>query len=151
MDISRLNYAVISLIPKVKGVKLISQFRPIAITNHMAKFPAKGFTSRLSPVAHRTLSPFQSAFVKGRFILDGILYLHEIVHDLKSRNVQAMIFKLDFEKAYDSVSWPFLRQVLLAKGFDEAYVHKIMQLASGGHTAISVNGHTSPFLPTTGA
>ncbi|XP_073361748.1 uncharacterized protein [Aegilops tauschii subsp. strangulata] len=110
MDISCLNYAVITLIPKVKGADLISQFRPIALINNFAKFPAKGFATRLSPIAHRTINPFQSAFIK------------------------------DFEKAYDSVSWPFLRKFLLAKGFEGSYVHRIMQLVSGGHTAISVNG-----------
>lgn len=47
---------------------------------------------------------FQSAFIKGHFILDGIICLHEIVHDLKSRNSKVFILKLDFEKAYDSVS-----------------------------------------------
>ena len=109
VDISRLNYAVISLIPKVKGADVISQFRPIALINNFAKFPSKGFANRLSPVAHRVISPFQSAFIKGRFILDGILSLHEIVHDLHARKAKAVILKLDFEKAYDSVSWPFLK------------------------------------------
>ena len=146
IDISRLNYAVITLIPKVKGADLISQFRPIALINNFAKFPAKGFANRLSPVAHRVISPFQSAFIKGRFILDGILSFHEIVHDLHSRGSKAVILKLDFEKAYDSVSWSFLKQVLLAKGFDGAYVHRIMQLVTGGHTAVSVNGHISNFF-----
>ena len=51
-----------------------------------------------------------------------------------------MILKLDFEKAYDSVSWYFLRQVLLAKGFDGAYVHRI------SHMEISVNGQVSSFF-----
>lgn len=114
VDLSQLNYATLSLIPKVKGADSISQFRPIALINNIAKFPAKGFASRLSPVAHKVLSPSQFDFVKGRFILDGILSLHEIMHDLKVRKTKALILKLDFEKAYDSVSWDFLRKVLLA-------------------------------------
>ena len=57
VDISRLNYAVISLIPKIKGAELISQFRPIALINNFAKVPAKCPATRLTPVAHRTLSP----------------------------------------------------------------------------------------------
>ena len=100
---------MISLIPKVKGAELISQFRPIALINNFAKFPAKGFANRLSPVAHRVIIPYQSAFIKGSYILDGVLCLHEIVHDLRARNSKEIILKLDFEKAYDSVSWPFLR------------------------------------------
>ena len=81
---------MLTLIPKVKGADLITQFRSIALINNIAKL--------------HTLSPFQSAFVKGRFILDGILCLHEIVHDLRVQGSKAVILKLDFEKAYDSVS-----------------------------------------------
>ena len=146
VDISRLNYAVLSLIPKVKGADMISQFRPIALINNFAKMPAKGMATRLSPIAHRTISPFQSAFIKGRFILDGVLCLHEIVHDLRVRGTKAVVLKLDFEKAYDSVSWKFLRQVLLAKGFEGPVMQRLMELVSGGHTAVAVNGQISQFF-----
>lgn len=97
-------------------------------------------------MAHKVLSPSQSTFVKGIFILDGILSLHEIVHDLKVRKTKALILKLDFEKVYDSVSWDFLRKVLLAKGFDGAYVHRLMQFVSGGHTAVAINGNVSNYF-----
>jgi hypothetical protein len=83
--------------------------------------------------------------------LDGFLSLHEISHDLKAGNCTIMVLKLDFKKAYDSVSWPFLDDVLLAKGFDGAYVHRIMQLVYGGRTAISVNGSVSLFSRMVGA
>jgi hypothetical protein len=73
------------------------------------------------------ISPSQTAFIKGRFIQDGPLALHEIIHELKSKNLPAILLKLDFEKAYDRVNWQFLREVLLRKGFDPAYVHIIMQ------------------------
>jgi hypothetical protein len=72
--------------------------------------------------------------------------LHEIIHELKSKNLPAVLLKLDFEKAYDRVNWNFLRGVLLRKGFDPAYVHRIMQLVSGGQTAISINGEVGPYF-----
>ena len=68
------------------------------------------------------------------------------MHDLKIRKSKAVILKLYFEKAYYSVSWPFLRRVLLAKEFDGSFVHRIMQLVSGGHTTISVNGQVSKYF-----
>ena len=67
----------------------------------------------LAPVAHRLISPSQTAFLKGRLIHDGALALHEI----KRKNQTAVILKLDFEKAYDRVSWSFLQEVLTKKGF----------------------------------
>lgn len=146
VDISRLNYATISLIPKVKGADSICLFRPIALMNNIAKFPSKGFATRLSPVAHKVISQHQSTFIKGHFILDGILSLQEIVHDLKLNGMNAIILKLDFEKVYDMVSWSFLQDMLLAKGFNGAYVQRLMQLALGGHTAVNVNGVVGPYF-----
>ena len=51
VDISRLNYVIISLLPKLKGGNSICMFRTIAFINNIAKFLSKGFTTRLSPVA----------------------------------------------------------------------------------------------------
>src|ERR1041385_5054809 len=72
VDISRLNYATLSLIPKVKGAGNIKLFRPIALINNLAKFPSKAFASRLGPIAHKVINHNQSAFIKGRFILDSV-------------------------------------------------------------------------------
>lgn len=130
----------------MKGANSISQFCRIALINNVAKFSAKGFASHLSPVAHRVLSSLESAFVKGHFILDVILSLHEIVHDLRVRKTKTVILKLDFEKAYDSVSWDFLCKVSLAKGFDGAYVHCLMQFVTGGHTVVAINGIISKYF-----
>jgi mannosylglycoprotein endo-beta-mannosidase len=146
VDIARLNFGILSLIPKVPGADDIKQFRPIALINVIFKLVSKAYAIRLSPVAHRTISPAQTAFIKGRFIQDGPLALHEIIHELKSKKLPAVLLKLDFEKAYDRVSWDFLREVLLRKGFEPALVHRIMQLVTGGQTAISINGEVGPYF-----
>jgi hypothetical protein len=110
------------------------------------KFVAKAVANRLAPVANRIIAQSQIAFIKGRLILDGALSLHEIIHELKARNSKAILLKLDFEKAYDRVSWLFLREDLIRKGFDSGFVHRIMQLVSGGQTAISINGVVGPYF-----
>jgi hypothetical protein len=72
--------------------------------------------------------------------------LHEIIHELKSKKMSAILLKLDFEKAYNRVNWQFLQEVLLRKGFEPAYVHKIMQLVRGGQMVISINGEVGPYF-----
>jgi hypothetical protein len=146
VDISRLNFGILSLLPKVPGADNIKQFRPIALINVIFKLISKAYACRLSPVAHRVISQSQIAFIKGGFIQDGPLALHEIIHELKSRNLPAVLLKLDFEKSYDRVNWQFLREVMLAKGFEPAFIHRIMQLVTGGQTDISINGEVGPYF-----
>ena len=69
----------------------ITQFRPIALINVIFKIISKAFPSRLDHVANKVISPNQSAFIKGRFILDDALELHEIVHEMKSMGLLAQI------------------------------------------------------------
>jgi hypothetical protein len=105
VDIARPNFGILSLLPKVPGADNIKQYRPIALINVIFKLVSKAFACRLSPVAHRVISQSQTAFIKGRFIQDGPLALHKIIHELKSKNLPAVLLKLDFKKAYDRVNW----------------------------------------------
>jgi hypothetical protein len=146
LNISRLNFGILSLIPKVLGADLIKQYRPIALINVLFKFISKAVATRLSPVPHKIIAPSQTAFIKGRLLLDGALSLHEIIHELKSRKTKAVLLKLDFEKAYDRVHWKFLREVLIRKGFESGFIHRIMQLVSGGQTTIAINGEVGPYF-----
>nr|XP_051201554.1 uncharacterized protein LOC127315064 [Lolium perenne] len=144
--IARLNMGVLSLIPKVPGANDIRQFRPIALINIIFKFVAKAYAIRLSPIAHRTISLTQSAFIRGHHIHEGILALQEIIHETKSKKLQGVFLKLEFEKAYDRVNWAFLREVLLRKGFEPGWVHRVIGLVSGGQTSITVNGEVGNFF-----
>ncbi|GJY78910.1 hypothetical protein Tco_0484711 [Tanacetum coccineum] len=49
------------------------------------------------------ISHEESAFIKGRQILDGPLILNEIVSWCQSRKEKYLLFKINFQKALDSV------------------------------------------------
>jgi hypothetical protein len=137
---------ILSLIPKVPGADSIKQFRPIALINVIFKFISKAYVIRLSPIAHRTISFAQIAFIKRRQILDGAQALHEILDELHVSHQPAIVLKLDFKKAYDRVNWAFLCSVLTRKGFESGNIHRLMHLVSGGQTAICINGEVGPFF-----
>ena len=86
------------------GADHIRLFRPIALINVPFKICAKACSNRMSSIAHRIISRTQSAFIRGRNILEGPLVLQEIVHSLKRARQPAILLKLDFEKAYDRVN-----------------------------------------------
>ena len=64
--------------------------------------------TRLNEVLSDTISENQSAFILGRQILDVALIANEVVEDIRSQGNLGLVFKLDFEKAYDQVCWGFL-------------------------------------------
>ena len=97
-------------------------------------------------MAGRIAHPLHSAFMKGRFIHDAILALHEIVHEVKCKNQRGVFLKLDFQKAYDRLDWEFLRPALDRRGFDDRRLSWVMQLVRSGSTAINFNGVVGPYL-----
>jgi hypothetical protein len=56
-------------------------------------------------LAHRVIRPTQSDFILGRNILEGVVVLHETIHELHHKKLDGLLFKIDFEKAYDKVKW----------------------------------------------
>jgi hypothetical protein len=141
-----LNFGVITLIPKVKEANKIQQYRPICLLNVSFKIFTKVATIRINSVADNIIIPTQIAFMRGRNILEGVVILHETVHELHRRNQNGIIFKIDFEKAYDKVKWDFLTQTLRLKGFSTKWVEWIKSFISGGSVAININDEIGPFF-----
>lgn len=104
VDISRIDYGIITLLPKINEASKIQQFRPICLLNCIYKLVTKTLTIRLEKVANTLIHNTQSAFMKGRNIMSSIMCLHEIIHETKRRKEVGVVLKLDFEKAYDKVS-----------------------------------------------
>jgi hypothetical protein len=98
-----LNFEVITLLPKIQEAKQIQQYRPICVLNASFKIFMKVGANRLKRVADTVVSPFQTAFMSDRNIMEGVIILHETIHKLHTRKRDGVIFKIDFEKAYDKV------------------------------------------------
>jgi len=68
----------------------------------------KVLSNRIKNVIEKVIDGSQSSFLSNRGLLDSVLIVNEVVDDLKKRRKSGVIVKLDFEKAYYSVSWEFL-------------------------------------------
>jgi hypothetical protein len=64
-------------------------------------------TLRLGKIMNTLISPQQTAFIQGRYILESVVIAHELVHILSKSGEPGLILKLDYEKAYDRVNWGF--------------------------------------------
>ena len=97
------------------------------------------------------ISEVQTAFLGGRFILDGVLIANEVVHWWKAAKMRGIILKLDFEKAYDSVNWEFLFSMMRNFGFREKWLGWIKSCLSSSRVSVLVNGSpTTEYAPQRG-
>jgi hypothetical protein len=87
LELFRLNFGEIVLLPKVNEAERIQQYRPICLLNVSFKIFTKVATLRLNMIADHVVRPSQTAFMEGRNILDGVVTLHETVHKLHSKKL----------------------------------------------------------------
>jgi len=97
-------------------------------------------------VADKLILLNQTAFMKNRDIMNGILALHEILHETKRKNEVGIILKLDFEKAYDKICWEFLFDCLKIRAFCATWCDWIKQVVSEGTVSVKVNDITGPYF-----
>jgi hypothetical protein len=75
-----------------------------------------------------------------------VVVIHEVLHELAKHKQSGIILKLDFEKAYDKVSWTFLKEVMRRKGFSDIWIEWIMKAVCGGKVAVNLNGELGHYF-----
>jgi hypothetical protein len=103
LPINSLNFGIITLLLKIADTVQIQQYRSICLLNVSFKVFTKVLNSRILKVADKLIGPSQTAFILGRYIMEGVVVLHETIHELQWKKQDGVILKLDFEKAYDKL------------------------------------------------
>ncbi|GKE61331.1 putative RNA-directed DNA polymerase, eukaryota, reverse transcriptase zinc-binding domain protein [Tanacetum coccineum] len=140
------NSSFIALIPKVPNAKFVSDFRPISLIGCQYKIIGKILANRLSTMIGSCVSSEQTAFIKGRSILDGPLILNEVIAWYRKRKQKLMVFKVDFEKAFDSIRRDFLDLDMAKLGFGFKWRSWIHGCLLNARSSVLINGSpTSEF------
>ncbi|GKD46513.1 RNA-directed DNA polymerase, eukaryota, reverse transcriptase zinc-binding domain protein, partial [Tanacetum coccineum] len=134
------NSAFIALIPKTPDANMVKDFRPISLIGSLYKIIAKILANHLVVVLGDIVNDVQSAFVADRQILDGPFISNELLQWCKKKKKQSLIFKVDFEKAYDSVRWDFLDDVTRKFSFGKKWCHWIQNCLRSSRGSIIING-----------
>lgn len=131
--LEKLNGANIVLIPKTDLAQHPRDFRLISLINSFAKLVTKSLAIRLSPHISNLVSNPQSAFVKWRCIHDNFLFVHRT-------KTPALLFKLDISKAFDTISWEYMVELLEQRGFSSRWRDWLSLLFRTSHSTILMNG-----------
>ena len=135
-----LNSATMVLLPKSPDAAHPKDYRPISLVHFFGKLFTKILALRLRPRMKELVNPCQSAFIKQRAIHDNFVFVRAQARLLRQNKVPAILLKLDLQKAFDSLSWEFLMEVLEAKGFGQIWRDRIACLLLTTSTQILVNG-----------
>ncbi|XP_020254213.1 uncharacterized protein LOC109831293 [Asparagus officinalis] len=139
--LGEINSTAITLIPKIQCPKSPVDFRPIACCNCLYKFISKILANRIKSVMGFLVNEAQNAFVKGRQISSNILLAHELAKNYNRKYIspRAML-NIDIKKAFDTINWGFLKEMLTGLGFPDAYVGWIMACITSPKYSIAFNG-----------
>ncbi|XP_062103512.1 uncharacterized protein LOC133814586 [Humulus lupulus] len=136
-----LNNTLLSLIPKVDHPVNSSKFRPIACCNTLYKCISKMLCNRLNHVLHALISQNQGAFIKNRLLTHNVLILQDLLKGYNRRNISPRcLMKIDISKAYDSIDWNFLENLLNALCFPKRFIRWIMICLRGSSYSLVLNG-----------
>jgi hypothetical protein len=98
LPLFHLNFGTIILLPKKENAIQIRQYRPICLLNVSFKILTKVGTNRIASIAEKIIHPTQTAFMPGRHILEGVVILHETIHELHRKNWMVFYLKLILRK-----------------------------------------------------
>jgi len=130
----------VTRIPKINSPMELKDFRLVSLLGCTNKLLSKVLSRRLAKFMDLIISFSQSAFIKGRNLIDRVLVVDELVNFAKKAKKECLILKVDFEKAYDSVDWGFWEYMLNMMGFWAKWVWWIKTCVFGGTMSILVNG-----------
>uniref|UniRef100_A0A803NEF2 Reverse transcriptase domain-containing protein n=1 Tax=Chenopodium quinoa TaxID=63459 RepID=A0A803NEF2_CHEQI len=135
------------MVPKVEDVVYVTQYRPIACCNVLYKLISKLQCSRLKLVLPELISENQGAFVGGRSIMENIMVCQDMLKNYNNkRKASKCTVKVDLRKAYDSVHWSFIRDMLMALNFPNQFVRLVMECISTPSFSIMINGGMHRFF-----
>ena len=144
--VKNLNATFLVLIPKKQIVEDFKDLRPINLVGGLYKILKKVLANRIKRVMNKVISKTQNAFVEGRQILDAVLIANEILDSTLRRKKCGLVCKLDIDKAYDSISWEFLYQVMGRMGFNSRWMSWIKWCISTTSFSVLINGSPAGFF-----
>ena len=139
-SLHHLNGAFMILLKKKEHPEEIRDYRPISLIHSFGKLISKCLVTRLAAVLGGLVMPNQSAFIKGRSIHDNFRDVYVNCKQIHRRRTTCVLRKIDVAKAFDTVAWVFLLEVLQHLGFGRRWRNWIAGILSSASTKILLNG-----------
>ena len=123
-----------------------TSYRPITLLNTSYRCFAKVHAIRFGEAMKDAIGPEQTAYLLGRDIIDNTLMSALLPDALHSMNVSAILFSIDFAKAFDTLDRDFLISVMKECGASEGMCRTARLILSDTYASVNANGTESQRL-----
>lgn len=128
--LKQLNHVDISIIPKSKHAASPNELRPVSCCNVVYKTITKLLANRIAPLIPKLIDPTQGAFIEERLMNENILLALQLVRIYgRTSCTPRCMMMVDIRKAFDTLSWDFLHNILLGLGFPSIMISWTMDLS----------------------
>jgi mannosylglycoprotein endo-beta-mannosidase len=139
-----LNSANIILLPKKLDGLRITNYMPISLIHSIIKIFSKLLANRLALLLDSMVSKCQSAFIKRRSIHNSFLYVQNTVRRLHKMKRPTLFMKLDIQKAFDTINWCYMLEMLQVMGFGPRWREWVSILFQTASSRAILNGQQGP-------
>ncbi len=114
---------IVTSLPKPgKPREFLKNWTPITLLNVDYEILSGVLALRMRNVVGDLISSDQKGFLKGRYIGENTRLVYDVMNYLKEQNKNRMLLLIDFEKAFDTLSWKYILQVLESYGFGQSFI-----------------------------
>ena len=144
---------IITCIPKEnKPRHYITNYRPISLLNCIYKIASGIIANRIKGTLQKLIHTDQTGFIAGKYIGENTRLVYDTMHHTEIKSISGLLLLVDFEKAFDSVSWAFIYKVLKFYGFGNSLILWIKVLNQNAMLTVNQGGNLTfftyrPWLP----
>ena len=138
------RHGIITLLPKGdKPRQFLRNWRPITLLNTIYKIASGTIATRIKNFLDKLINSDQTGFISNRYIGENIRLIYDIMQYTEEKDIPGLLLLIDFEKAFDTVSWNFIQKTLTYFNFGPD-IHKWVKLFYNNSTsAINQGGNLS--------
>ena len=135
----------VTLIPKADSDTLkLTNWRPITLLNVDFKIPSKAIAARrIKKVLPQLIHTDQTGFMKDRFIGQNVRLLCDVLEQTELENIPGILLPLDFRKAFHTIEWPMIQQVLSIFNFGVSIKRWVGTFYGNVESSVVNNGFTT--------
>ena len=128
---------IMTCLPKPnKSPFYLKNWRPISLLSVIYKLASSVIASRLKNVLHKLIHEDQKGFIAGRFIGENIRLIYDILFETKQQEIPGLLLSVDFQQAFDSVSWKFIAKTLDCFNFGPSFKKWTKTFQNGSESCI---------------